>query len=376
MSGGPPLCLLVHLEARGMSGNEVQSLVVAEGLRRRGHRVIVACRRGSGVDRRAAEMGLPRRYEGPRGDADLPGALRLAWMLRRERVDRVLLTSWKRAFTQGWAARRAGVRGVVLRVGGVHRVGPGWHAWKYRRALSRYVDALIANSRAVADHLATLLPEERRARIHLVPNGISTAPAPPAPLREELDLGDAPLLVAVGELSRRKGYDVLLRALARMERGDAHLAVAGEGAQADALRTLARELGVAGRVHFLGRRGDVSAVLAAADAFVSASRSEGMAVALLEAMAAGLPAVATDVGGVREALAPREGRGAAGWIVPPEDPPALARTLDEVLAAGAAEDPGVRGRVAEAEWRMRHWFTVDAMVDGVEAVLREAADAR
>ena len=373
MNEGASLCVLVQFDARGVSGNEVQSLAVADGLHRRGHRVIVACRRDSGVDSLAAAAGLPRHYERPSGDADLAGALRFARLVRREGVDRVLITSWKRAWTLGWAARRAGVAGVVLRVGGVHDVKPGWRGWKYRHALAHYADALLVNSRAVAVHLAALVPEDRRRRIHLVPNGIVPATAPPAPLREELGLGDAPLMAAVGELSQRKGYDVLLRALVRMERQDAHLAVAGYGAEAAALRALAEELGVERRVHFLGRRPDVPAVLAAADVFVTASRSEGMAVALLEAMAAGRPAVATDVGGVWEALAARDGRGAAGWIVPTDDPAALARTLDEVVADNSG---AVSGRVAEAAWRMQHWFRFDTMMDGVEKVLREAVHER
>jgi glycosyltransferase involved in cell wall biosynthesis len=93
-------------------------------------------------------------------------------------------------------------------------------------------------------------------------------------------------------------------------------------------------------------------------------------VALLEAMAAGLPAIAGDVGGVGEALGPREGRHAAGWIVPPGRPPALAAALRALAAGIRVGSPGVAARVREAAYRMEHWFTVDAMMEGIEAALR------
>ena len=114
----------------------------------------------------------------------------------------------------------------------------------------------------------------------------------------------------------------------------------------------------------------MAAVLAAADLFVLASRGEGFSVALLEALAARVPALSTDVGGAREALAPRRGRPAAGWIVPRADAPALAAALRDLAAGVRAGSAEVRARVDEGAWRMERWFTVDAMMDGIEAALR------
>jgi glycosyltransferase involved in cell wall biosynthesis len=200
-------------------------------------------------------------------------------------------------------------------------------------------------------------------------NGVRLRRAPAAPLRAELGIGGDALLVAgVGGLERRKGFDALLAALADVP-GDVHAVLAGEGPLRVGLAAQAAALGIADRVHLLGKRDDVPAVLAAADVFALPSRAEGMSVAMLEAMAAERPVVAADVGGVWEALAARDGRPAAGWIVPREDPAALAAALREVGGGVRAGDAEVAARVAEARWRLDHWFTVDAMVEGMEKVL-------
>ena len=128
-------------------------------------------------------------------------------------------------------------------------------------------------------------------------------------------------------------------------------------------------LGVADRVHFLGRRTDAAAVAAACDVFALPSRSEGFSVAMLEAMVAARPVVAADVGGVWEGLAARGGRPAGGWIVPRRDADALAAALREVVAGVRAGAPEVRARAAEAAWRAANWFTTERMIDGYEAVL-------
>jgi glycosyltransferase involved in cell wall biosynthesis len=356
----------MHVDGTAIRGNEVQALVIARELMLRGHDVGVSCVAGSEVEAEMWRLGADTTGARPRGDAELVGGVAFARWLRRGRFDVLLLTSWKRSFATGWAGRLGRVPRIVYRVGGVHRIPGGPSGWKHRVTLTRLVDCVIANSGAVADHLRASVPELPPERVRLVLNGANVVLEPPAPLRRDLGLarGDA-LLVSVGGLERRKGYDLLLEALSTLP-DSLHLAVAGEGTGRTALEAQARALGIAGRVHFLGQRDDVPAVLAAGDLFVLASRSEGFAVALLEAMGAGILVISSDVGGAREALAAREGRPAAGWIVPAGDPRTLAATVREVMAGGDA----VRARVAEAAWRMEHWFTVDRMMDGIEAALR------
>jgi glycosyltransferase involved in cell wall biosynthesis len=241
--------------------------------------------------------------------------------------------------------------------------------WKYRRALTRYYDAVVVNSRTVQENLLATFAGLQRGVVHLVPNGIDGAASPVVGLRRELGIdSEIVLLVAAGGLEKRKGFDLLIRALQRLE-PRVHVAIAGDGPERDALRALAISLGVASRVHLLGKRGDMPALLADADVFVLSSRSEGMAVAMLEAMVARRPVVATDVGGVREALAPHDGRPAAGWIIPVDDVDALVLALNEVIASHHRDQAAIEARVAESAWRAQNWFSVERMVDGYERVL-------
>jgi glycosyltransferase involved in cell wall biosynthesis len=109
--------------------------------------------------------------------------------------------------------------------------------------------------------------------------------------------------------------------------------------------------------------------MAAADAFVLASRRDSLPNAMLEAMAAGLPTVAADFMGARSALDATAERPAAGWVVPADQPEPLAAALAEVVAGIRAGAPEVAARAAEARWRTEHWFSPERMVDGYEAVL-------
>jgi len=170
-------------------------------------------------------------------------------------------------------------------------------------------------------------------------------------LRSELGLGSADRLVlAVGNLYPVKGHRFLLEACAllRQRHPNLHLAIAGRGALANALREQARALGLARHFHLLGLRADIPNLLAGADVFVLPSVSEGLPLALLEAMFAGRPIVASDVGEVRAALAD----GAAGLVVEPGSVAALAAALDRLLAtpSEAAEFGARAAQRAAAEY--------------------------
>jgi glycosyltransferase involved in cell wall biosynthesis len=361
--------IAMHMDGETIRGNEKQSMLIARALRDRGHRIVVSCRRGGEVEALLRAEGFATTPARPKGDADLPSALRFAGMLRAEGVEAVLVTSWKRALIAGWAARAARVPRVVLRVGGVHDVPRGAAGWKYRHALARCYHGVIVNSRVVADHLLTCIPGLPRDRVHLIPNAVELAPAPATELRGELGVpADAPLLIGVGGLERRKGFDLLISALAATG-SRAHLVLVGDGPERDRLSALALSLGLGDRVHLIGHRTDVAAVLAAADLFALSSRGEGMAVAMLEATVAGLPVVAADVGGVWELLEPRLGRPAGGWVVPVDDVDALAHAIGAVLSALRQDPASVEARVREARWRIDNWFTLEAMIRSYEAVL-------
>lgn len=360
----------IHVDGPIIRGNERQVMRIATGLRARGHEVVVSCRAGGPVEAELRALGIRTTGIRPRGDADLWNATRFVRWLRRERPDAVLLTSWIRAFIAGWCARAAGVPRVVFRIGGMQPIHRGVRGSLERHALRRWYHAIIANSRAVAGRITDALPD-MADRVHVVVNGMEPADAPvPAPLRTELRIpADAVLALAVGGMERNKGFDLLIDAVAGIPHVHVALAGGGTDAQRAAMEERARARGVADRVHFLGRRGDVPAVVAACDLFVLPSRAEGFSVALLEAMADGKPIVAADVGGAWEGLAARDGRPPAGWIVARDDADALAAGLREVVDAMRAGSPEPAARALEAKWRADHWFTLDAMIDGYEAVL-------
>jgi glycosyltransferase involved in cell wall biosynthesis len=145
-------------------------------------------------------------------------------------------------------------------------------------------------------------------------------------MRTELGIPEEAYVVgSVGRLSEQKGYDVLLDAAAEVAKTDpeVHFVIVGDGIEAQALKQQASNLGLASRVIFTGQRNDVEALLAIMDLFACSSRWEGLSTVLMEAMAAGVPIVATDIPGNLELL--RDGENA--WLCPMENPKALAEAI-------------------------------------------------
>ncbi len=253
-------------------------------------------------------------------------------------------------------ARRLGGAAVVL---GCH----GEDFYRGDRPLAARVDAAVSCSRFNAETVAArygALPE-------VVFNGIDTAlfrPTAPDPLlRRSVGVHDgAPLLVYVGRLQPWKGVETAVRALLRLP--EAHLLVAGDGVDRPRLEALARDLGVAGRTHFLGLvpRERLPAIFGAADLLVATSfASETFGIGLVEAQACGLPVVASRWGGFPEVV--DEGR--TGLLYPPRDDAALARA-----AASLLDDPARRAAMAAAAPAWAAQFAWPAVTDRIEAVYR------
>lgn len=214
----------------------------------------------------------------------------------------------------------------------------GWSAWLSRR--------LVAPSAEVADafRAAYRLPA---ARMRVIPNVPAAEPPGEGFDREALrgevgGEGVEQLVLAVARLQPEKGIDDLVSAAAllRPRLPGLRIAVAGSGPEEAALRAHIEEAGLTGAFSLLGSRADVGALLAAADAFCLPSRHEGLPIGLLEAMQAGLPCVATRVGGVPGAIAD----GVDGVLVEPAEPAGLAAALERVLHDGGAAEMGARAR--------------------------------
>jgi glycosyltransferase involved in cell wall biosynthesis len=172
------------------------------------------------------------------------------------------------------------------------------------------------------------------AQTVVIRNAIDVRGAP----RARPDEG-APVLLSVGRLKYPKDGAALLRAAALLGERAFELELVGDGPDLAELQALHGELGLDGRVRFAGGRDDVPDLLARSAVFVLSSRSEGLPISVLEAMAAGLPVVASDVGGLREQVVDGE----TGYLVPAGDPQALADALARLL-----DDPGLRRRLGDA----------------------------
>jgi glycosyltransferase involved in cell wall biosynthesis len=289
--------------------------------------------------------------------------------LRRHRIDVVHSHEFTMAVYGGWACWRTGIPQIVTMHGSLY------YADRLRRRVAlRAALALRGRTVAVSETLARRLREDLwmpASRVTTIPNGVP-CPAPPVPtLREELGLVSAdPLLVAVGNLYPVKGHRHLIEALSLLagRHPRVHVAIAGRGELRDELMVRARDLGVAGRVHLIGLRSDVPAVLAAADVFVLPSLSEGLPLALLEAMFAGRPIVASAVGEVSAALA----QGAAGTLVPAGDSHALAAALDGLLS----EPPRARELGRAAARRAAAEYDISRMVRRYVDLYEEALGRR
>ena len=250
--------------------------------------------------------------------------------LDRNPIDLAYVSMLKHdAFVTIAAGRRHGFP-VVLRPEGAGTTGDlAWQAWgRFGRTIGRRcrrADAVVAISDAISSEL--LAAGYDATRIHELPNGV---PVPDPPWRCRPDCRAAPRAVAVGRLAPEKGHATLVAAWPRVLAAHprARLTLIGEGPERPALEALVDRLGLRAAVELPGPMTDPGAALRAADLFVLPSREEGMSIALLEAMALGLPLVASAIPGNRRLVHDfKDGR-----LAPPDDPDALARVVLEQWA--------------------------------------------
>ena len=208
-----------------------------------------------------------------------------------------------------------------------------------------------------------------RSKLRVIAYGVDVeervAATEVARIRAEIGVSDDEILVgSVGRLVEQKDYPTQLRALALAARhSPLRMMVAGGGPLARELQDLAHRLRIGDRVHWMGERPDVPAVLRCSDAFVIASKFEPFGVSVLEAMAAGLPIVATDVNELSEIL----DRGRAGMLVPAERPEALAEALEAL-----AGNPALRERLgSHARNVARTRYSLDAAVSAYQNLYQE-----
>jgi glycosyltransferase involved in cell wall biosynthesis len=268
----------------------------------------------------------------------------------------------------GLRAARAVQRPIVSTVHGF--TSGDWknrlYEWLDRRALRKF-DAVVAVSRPLQDRLRASGVAERR--LHLIRN--AWAPTGPCRTREEarraLGLPPTARIVGwVGRLTAEKGPDVFVTSLARTS-PTLLASVLGDGPLRPSLEATARRLGLGLRLRWHGVVPHAGELLPAFDLLVLSSRTEGTPMVLLEALAAGVPVVATGVGGIPDVVTPGE-----ALLVPPERPDILAQAVEEVLADAEA----ARRRSEVARRRLVAEFALDPWLDSYETLYRSVSRSR
>jgi glycosyltransferase involved in cell wall biosynthesis len=312
--------------------------------------------------------GIQVHFLGGRSLLHAPAVVRQLTQLFRVQQPQVVQTFLFHANLIGRiAARRAGVPHVVAGI----RVAERHSRWHLRldRWTSHLVERYVCVSQAVAEFSRTVgrLPPQK---LVVIPNGVFVpqySQAAPLDLAELGVPAGRRAITHLGRLDRQKRVDWLLRAaeLFLPDLPDHDLLLVGQGPEQGRLERLASRLSIRDRVHFVGWRKDVAAILKASDLLVLTSAWEGMPNALLEAMASGLPVVATDVEGVREVL----GILASSQVVSPDDGETFA-----ALVLAIAGNKILRKQLGQANQdRVRREFTIPSSIKAYEQLYTDLA---
>jgi glycosyltransferase involved in cell wall biosynthesis len=358
------------LESDGPGGAEYVLLQLSEELRRQGHVVYpFGPDDGTGwLAGRFRDLGFEPQLVRQDRPVDPGCARRLAEQFRRLAIDVVHSHEFTMAVYGAAAARWSGRRHIIT----FHGNQTMTRALRRRMAIRWAMRRSVATT-AVSGETRRQLVEDLGVAadaIQVIRNGVPIRPGDRARIRQEFGLRDEEILVlAVGNLEKRKGHLILLEALRRV-RAEApetpwRLIIAGGrgGVEQEPIETFIREHGMERRVHLLLRREDVPDLQAAADLFVMPSLWEGLPLALLEAMLAGKPIIASATSGIPEAV---EG-GHEGLLTPPGDAGALAGALARLL-----HDPAERRRLGQAaRARGEREFTVGVMADAYLRLFRD-----
>lgn len=290
-------------------------------------------------------------------------------LCKAEKPDIVHSHGYRPDIVDSMAARSIGIKTVTT----VHGFTGGGLRNRLNERLQVRSLRRFAGVVAVSQHMTERL---RRAgvpgsRIHVIPNAYDRS----RPLierslaRERLgQTVDGEFLVGwVGRLSREKGPDVLIDALSRLSGKGVRVVMIGDGPERRAIEARASALGIGDMIRWLGSVADAGALFPAFDAFVLSSRTEGIPVVLLEAMAAGVPIIATSAGGVPEMLSESEAR-----LVPVENPEALAAAMTDVRMNRAA----AQVRAVAARSRLDRDFAFEAWVRRYDRLYRSLSGNR
>lgn len=348
-----PARIVLLLEHLRFGGTERQALELARGLnRKRFQPEIWTLDAGDDLAPLARSWGIPV-WQLSHCRKPGPATLARLWQLLKSDPPDLLLTLT--AVPNIWGRLLGKGAGTPIIVGNVRSLT---HQRQHEGWLWPLADHILCNSRAIKDILnkdCKISP----ARITVIPNGVDTKF-----FRPETPITDRkPIILCVGRLVPEKDHEILIRAfsLVSADHPDARLWLVGNGPlKADIAATITQIISPPGRVRFLPARPDLRPLLEQASMLVLSSRQEAFPNVILEAMAMGLPVVATRVGGVPELVTPGE----TGWLVPPGNVPALAAAMSQLL-----EDQATRREMGKAaRQRAKQDFSLATMVRRHEEV--------
>ena len=342
---------ILHSESsRGWGGQEHRTLKEMIILRARGHAVEVVCPEDARLGARAKAEGFTVHHARMKGGADVSSMLAVKALLSRRKFDVLNTHSGHDSIVAGTAGRLAGTP-LVVRTR--HLALPisslATYTWIPHR--------VIAVSRHVREYLISA--GVSKSRVETIYDGIVKPEAlSHSTLRTELGLGaDAIIAGMVAIVRDKKGHEDLIDAVRPMfaERPNLHVVMAGDGPWFDKIKNIVDGFGLGDRIHLLGFRTDIPNVLRGCDFFVLPTHQEALGQSYIEAMAAGLPVIGTDVDGVPELIT----HNVNGLLVPPHDIPALRAAIGRLI-----DNPRLRAQLGVAGRLLTDAsFTVDGMAD-------------
>lgn len=373
MSSSPPssrrLKVMLLVPTLDQSGAEKQLVLLACQLPTDEFDVhVVALTRSGPLAKELADHGVRLTVLGKKWKFDPFTFWRLRKLIQSEQPD--ILHTWlfaPNAYARLIVGRRMSHRPkIVVSERCVDVWKSGWQLWLDQKLIGR-TDRLIGNSHAVAEFYRSIgYPADILRVIH---NGISipenfTTDREALLAELEIPVG-SPVIGFIGRMARQKrGEDIVFAmALVAILRPDAHLLMIGEGPERDKLMKFARDIGIDNLVRFTGHRADAAKFLSVMDVFWLASDFEGLSNSLMEAMAAGVPCIASDIPPNRELVVDGE----TGFLVRVGDRVGFQQFTDRLLSdAELARRMGDSGRE-----RMRREFSIDSMVDAHAKLYRE-----
>ena len=348
-------------------GGEIWMLRTLRALQDRGHQVWLCCRPGAEVGKRALEAGIAVEYLKFGGDFDPRTIFKLARFMKRAHIEIVLTNMDKELRLGGMAAKLAGVPVVIPRRGIDY---PLKNRWRYRWAYNVLAARIMANSQATKRALLRNAPWLDADRIEVIYNGIEAEPfmqPSPRDFRTEWRVKPEELVLGfVGQLDERKGIRVLLAAFQRIKREwpQTRLVFVGHGPLRELIVDEIDKQRWGEAVLIPGFLDDIAGVMQALDILLLPSYWEGFGIVLIEAMAAGKPAISTDTSSMPEIIV----SGQTGFVVPPGDVEALADRVIQLLRDAALREKFGRA----ARQRVLEKFTQQRMIAELENFFQRA----